>query len=153
MTIVNRRNVWFVVIVALAAMLSVWVTASAASPPSRSSAPTTVQFRVTLVSGHNWGNFTTAGQSGQAEFKLLDAAGKQVGTVYWSATVLKRGMVMGTGEARFPNRGRIELQGVWPWSNVASSGGAIIGGTGVFSGVHGQSYYEDATGTVTLTYR
>lgn len=157
MSIVNSRKAWVVVIAVLAAMLSAWVTASAASPASHSSAPTTVQFGVVLVSDHNLANVnpdnTKAGQTGQAVFRLQDADGKQVGTVYWSVTTVRKGMAMATGEVRFPNRGRIELQGVWPWSNSESSGGAIVGGTGVFSGVRGESYYTDATGKVTLTYR
>jgi hypothetical protein len=69
------------------------------------------------------------------ETQKLMASGRQIGRAFISATVINNaGWALLNIEARFPGRGRLELQGA---STGNTNTYAITGGTGVFATVRG----------------
>jgi hypothetical protein len=151
MTIVSRRLVPFAAVLAVAVTLTVWITASAAGPWSPSPLPT-MHFKVVPTSQHESLNGATnkapAGATYQETAKLV-SGGKQIGTAFVNGTVINNaGWSLLNIEARFPHRGRIELQG----GNRPSGGGTdvIIGGTGVFTTARG---WAVGNNHITVTFR
>jgi hypothetical protein len=77
------------------------------------------------------------------------AAQTQIGTAYLAGTIVtKAGLLLANLEARFPGRGRLELQGVVPSSGAQTY--VITGGTGVFAHASGKAVGRDNNVTVTF---
>ena len=151
MTIVSRRLVPFAAVLAVALTLAVWITASAGGWPQGSSPLPTIHFTVVLTSQHESLNGATnkapAGATYQETAKLV-SAGNQIGRAFIAGTIINNAGLSVNIELRFPNRGRIELQGVWGSGNHNTS--AITGGTGVFATAHGWAVGHNKNVTVTF---
>jgi len=150
MRTITRRIVPLAGIIAVTAILSVWVTAGAAPP--RASVLPTMHFTVVPTWTHQSLNGATekepAGVTYQEEGKLVSGS-TQIGTFFVNGTVLNNaGWSMQSIEARFPHRGRVELQGAEPPSGPNTS--VIVGGTGVFAHASGASVGKNKNITVTF---
>jgi hypothetical protein len=153
MTIVSRRLVPFAVVLAIAATLAIWMTVSAAAPRGGGPSPLpTMHFTVVPTSHHASLNGATqkapAGATFQETAKLVSSS-RQIGSAFVAATIINNiGNALLNIEARFPGRGRIELQGV----SKPNGGGTdtIIGGTGIFTGAHG---WAVGNNHITVTFR
>ena len=153
MTIVSRRLVPFAAVIAVALTLAVWITASAGGWPQGSSPLPTMHFTVVPTSQHQSLNGATnkapAGATYQETAKLV-SSGKQIGTAFVNGTTLNNaGWGLLNIEARFPHRGRIELQGTSAPSQNGSTDG-IIGGTGIFTTARG---WAVGNNHITVTFR
>jgi hypothetical protein len=153
MTIVSRRIVPFAVALAIAATLAVWMTAGAASPRSNATPLPRMHFMGVTTSMHISLNGATdkkpAGATIQQIQKLL-VSGKQIGRAFIVGTFINNaGWGLLNIEARFPGRGRLELQGVTNGSKNNTY--AIVGGTGVFTTARGWAHGNH--GNITVTFR
>ena len=149
---ITRRIIALASIVAVTALLSVWVTTGAASPQSHSSVLPTMHFLSVPTAYHMSNSSANAGVG--PTFEEIDkfvSGGKQIGTGFLTGTFMEQATVMIDIEARFPGRGRVELQGVVPNSPTAPQSTIITGGTGIFSGAIGKAV--SVKNHVTVTFR
>ena len=110
MTIVSRRIVPFTALIAVAVMLSVWVTANAAGGAEKTT-PAPMTF--TVIPTHEHDNITGnggLGQTAQQTFKMVKS-GSKIGHGTTVETITPNHSVFQNIEARFTRRGRVELQG------------------------------------------
>ena len=152
MTIVSRRLVPFAAVLAVALTLAVWITASAGGWPQGSSPLPTMHFTAVATSTHYSLNGATqknpVGATFQETLNFI-SSGKQIGRGFIAGTIVTNaGASLVNIEARFPHRGRVELQGVWGSGNNNTS--AIIGGTGVFTTASGWAIGHNKNVTVTF---
>ena len=153
MTLASRRLVPFAVVLAIAATLAIWMTVSAAAPRGGGPSPLpTMHFTVVPTSQHESPNGATqkdpAGATFQETAKLV-SSGSQIGSAFIAGTIINKiGNSLLNIEARFPGRGRVELQGV----SKPNGGGTevIIGGTGIFTGARG---WAVGNTHITVTFR
>lgn len=154
MKLLSRRVILPAVILAAAATLGVWFVASAAVPRSKPDALTTMHFKTVMTSSHESANGSTqakpAGGTFQETEKLV-AGGKKIGRTFLSCTAVSdTGWFLCNLEARFPHRGRVELQGAFP-GTAKTNTLVITGGTGVFTTARGWAVSQG--NNVTVTFR
>ena len=152
MTIVSRRLVPFAAVLAVALTLAVWITASAGGWPQGSSPLPPMHLKTVQTSKHISLNGSTdqnpTGATIQQTANLL-ASGKQVGRAFIACTFVDNVAAgLCNFEARFPGRGRLELQG--GVTGNASRTFAIIGGTGVYTTARGWASLDNHNLTITF---
>jgi hypothetical protein len=153
MTIVSRRLVPFAAVLAVALTLAVWITASAGGWPQGSSPLPPMHLKTIPTSKHISLNGATdqnpTGATIQKTANVL-ASGKQVGRAFIACTFVDK-VVAGlcNVELRFPDKGRLELQGGVTGS--AAKTFAIVGGTGAYATARGWVVVDHHH--VTITFR